>query len=76
MAAREGVALPGLVQSLGGVLAHGLQQAVAAITGALLHVDERLVDKAPEESDRLLVHEWIIGADVLCRLEREAPGEH
>ena len=73
---RAKASLSGLVQSLGGVLPHGLKQAVAAITGALLHVDERLVDQATEESDRFLAHESVIGADVLCRLEGEAPGEH
>ena len=68
--------LAGLLEPLRGVLPHGLQQAVAAIAGALLDVDERLVDQAAEESDRLLALQRIPCADVLGRLQAEAPGEH
>ena len=39
-------------------------------------MDERLVDQAAEQSDRLLALERILGADVLGRLQAEAPGEH
>ena len=70
MAALEGLALPGLLEPLRGVLPHGLQQAVAAIAGSLLDVDERLVDQAAEQSDRLVA----LAADPRRRRPRPPPG--
>ncbi len=76
MAALEGLSLASLLEPLRGVLPHGLQQAVAAVVRPLLDVNQRLVDQPAEQGDGLAVPQWILGADVLSRLQPEAAGKY
>ena len=76
MAPLESGALSRLLETLDRVLAHGLQQPVAALAGSLLDVHQRLVDQPAEHGDGLAAPQRILGADVLGRLQPEAAGEH
>jgi hypothetical protein len=71
VAQRDGVALGGRLEPLGGVLAHGVEQAEALI----LRDDERLLDQPGKQIDDPPPCDSTAGADLLGRLEREASGE-
>jgi hypothetical protein len=71
VAQADGVALGGRLEPLGGVLAHGVQQAEALAVGD----DERLLEQPGEQSDDPPAGDRTVGADLLGRLEREAAGE-
>ena len=72
VAKRDGVALGGLLEALGGVLAHGVEQAKALT----VRDDERLFDQAGEQIDDPPPGDRAAGANLLGRLEGEAAGEH
>ena len=67
----DGVALAGGLEPLGGVLAHGVEQAEALT----LHDDERLLDQPGKQIDDPPPGDRTAGADLLGRLKREPTGE-
>ena len=71
MAQPDGVALGGRLEALGGVLAHGVEQAEPLT----VRDDERLLDQSGKQIDDPPPGDRTIRADRLGRLEREAAGE-
>jgi hypothetical protein len=68
VAQADGVALGSRLEPLGGVLAHGVEQAEALA----LRDDERLLDQPGKQIDDPPPGDRAAGADLLGRLEREA----
>jgi hypothetical protein len=71
VASRDGLALAGRLETLGGVLADGVEQAETPALGD----DERLLDEPREQIDDPPLGYRTARADLLGRLEREAAEE-